>query len=62
MVINVLHFCFELRMLKMTSKMKQMIALFLMNGIYLISLIQNTLRYLCYDYAGYLHKMARVHK
>ncbi len=25
-VINVLHFCFELRTLKMTSRMKQLIA------------------------------------
>ncbi len=24
--------------------------------------MQNTLRYLCYDFAGYLHKMPRVHK
>ncbi len=31
--IYVLHFCFELRALKMASKMKHMIALFLMNGI-----------------------------
>ncbi len=28
-VINVLHFCFELRVLKMTSKIKHMIVLFL---------------------------------
>ncbi len=41
-VINVLHFCFEPCALKMTSKMKHMSALFLMNGIYLICLIQNT--------------------
>ncbi len=27
-VINVLHFCFELRALKMTSKIKHIIALF----------------------------------
>ncbi len=35
---------------------------FFMNGIQLISLIQNTLRYSCYDFTGYLHKMPRVYK
>ncbi len=44
-------------MLKITSKIKHIIALFSNEWTQLISLIQNTLRYLCYDFTGYLHKM-----